>query len=1011
MDHKPSAAAELPADAEQLLLAQAAIDSVSDLIFWSDATGKFIYANRAACTTLEYDRAELLTMRVSDVVLDFGPDAWTQHWQALKSAGFLAMQAELRSRSGRRILAEVSTRYITHNGHEYTSASLRDVTERTLAQREFLETREQFATIFRESPIAIAITRRNDGAILEANPAFEQLYGFDREELLGRTTVDLHMYGAQGRGELFHAFAADGIVRNLELPTQGKGGRDLVTSSYVAPISFQGQSSLLCMVADVTERKAKERELREREERLRVIFDTSQAGIVLVDAQGRITFANRRMAELLGCPMQEVIGSTYTEHLHPDQREVAVVGMHRLIAGDLDLVSTERHFLRQDGSDFWGFLSSRRHEDAAGKLVSLVGVIVDITARKQAEDKLRQSEERFRSLIELAADAIVQGNGAGVIVAANLAATTLSGYAPDELLGMNIVQLFSEHEQVRAPLRYDLLRAGETVRIERTLKRKDGTQVPIEMNSKMMPDGTFQTFVRDMSERKKAEDVLRASEKKFATAFKRAPLVMTISSREDGRLIDVNDKFCELSGFSREEALGRTSVELGLMYDDVRAGIGRELLTNQHLPDRELTITIKDGRQLQCLWGGEIVQIDGRPRLLTIVQDITETVRMREELAKTQKLESLGLLAGGLAHDFNNVLTGVLGNLSFARMLVGENHNAAQCLIECEKAAVRASELTRQLLTFSRGGAPTRKVVDTRRLIDEAVSFALRGSNVKAVLDLPPDLHFLNADEGQISQVFANLLINAKQAMPSGGTVTIRAANETVDGRGNVALASGSYVRIDVADTGPGIAPDVRTKIFDPYFTTKPGGTGLGLSSVYSIVRRHAGCVEVESEIGVGTMFSLRLPAAVETDAAPSDATEAALPHDGQGRILVMDDEILIRDLASRVLEALGYEAVACADGEAAVHLFREAQEQGAAFRAVLLDLTVPGGMGGKDAAALIRAMDTGVILIVSTGYSNDPIVADCQAYGFAGAVAKPYSVETLAEELTRLLGQRPLAQ
>lgn len=746
---------------------------------------------------------------------------------------------------------------------------------------------------------------------------------------------------------------------------------------------------------------AADADLRVFGEGMHALFDTCQARI-LIDALGKIAFVNPRMAEMFGAAVAELTGSDYAAHVHPDDC-LGDDARRRLLAGEVEQICTEHHYLRQDGSDFWGLLSGRRHE-AASTGVSLVGVVVDITARKKAEETLRCSEVRFRSLIERAADAIVHGDAAGNITLANHSAAALSGYEPAEMVGMSIARLFSAEERARAPLRYDLLFSGATLRVERVLTRRDGSLVPIEMNSTMMADGTYQTFVRDISERKKIEDVLRSSEEKFAAAFQRAPFAMTISSVEDGRLFEVNDKFREVTGYSSDEVVGKTSVELGLLSMKDRSGIRRELDFLAQLPDRELVVTAKDGRQLACLWGAATFTVDGQRRLLTIAQDISATVRVQEELAKAQKLESLGLLAGGLAHDFNNVLTGVLGNLSFARMLLGERHGAAECLADCEKAALRASELTRQLLTFSRGGAPTRKVVETRRLIEEAVSFALRGSNVKAVIDLPAELWLLNADEGQIAQILANLLINAKQAMSAGGAVTIRAANQTVAARD--VLTSGPYVRIEVADTGAGIAAELLSKVFDPYFTTKPGGTGLGLSSVYSIVKRHAGRVEVASVLGVGTTFTLYLPAAAQgsVHVPASDASAAPQPQSGQGKVLVMDDEALIRELASRVLEKLGYEAVTCADGEDAVRLFRAAHACGVPFRGVLLDLTVPGGMGGKEAAAQIRALDPAAILIVSTGYCNDPVVADCQAFGFSGAVAKPYAAEALAAELARLL-------
>lgn len=886
MDRKLASATDLPVVEDQLQLAAAAIDAVSDLILWSDPSGRFIFANRAACETLGYERNELLRLTIPDITPGMGAEDWPEQWLAVKTEGSLHRETHMRCRDGRIIQVELAARYVTHQGREYTSASIRDVSERTL----------------------------------------------------------------------------------------------------------------------------RERELRERKQRLRAIVDTSQAGIVLVDGDGVITFANRCMAELLGITIEELVGSRYLSHLDSSQTNSADTMMQQLARGEVDQVYAERDYRRRDGSHFWGYLSARRHEDAAGNLVSLVGVIVDITPSKEAAEALRRSEERFRSLIELAADAVVHGDQQGNIVSANASAVALSGYPLDELIGMNIQQLFTPEEFARAPLRYDLLQQGVILRTERTLTRKDGSLVPIDMNSKMMPDGTYQTFVRDVSERKKGEDVLRASEEKFATAFRRAPTLMAISSLHDGRIHEVNDRFCEATGYSREELLGHTAISLGLLTPEDRDAIRRELTHTRRLPDRELPTTSKDGRKLQMLWGGEVITVDGKKRLLTIAQDISVTVRLQEELAKTQKLESLGLLAGGLAHDFNNVLTGVLGNLSFARMLVGDSHNAAQCLMECEKAATRASELTRQLLTFSRGGAPMRKVVDTRRLLDEAVSFSLRGSNVRAVLDVAQDLAYLNADDGQISQVLANLLINAKQAMPTGGTVAIRAANVQVREGAVAGLASGLYVRIEVEDTGVGIPTAALSKVFDPYFTTKPGGTGLGLSSVYSIVRRHAGSVNVTSQPDVGTTFTLHLPTASPDARLPVGSAAVQVPkaHRGLGRVLLMDDEVLIRDLASRVLHVLGYEAVACADGAEAVRQYRAASEQGKPFSAVLLDLTIPGGMGGREAAEQIRAFDPRALLVVSTGYSNDPVVADCQAFGFAGAVAKPYSVETLAAELTRLLAGPP---
>lgn len=298
--------------------------------------------------------------------------------------------------------------------------------------------------------------------------------------------------------------------------------------------------------------------------------------------------------------------------------------------------------------------------------------------------------------------------------------------------------------------------------------------------------------------------------------------------------------------------------------------------------------------------------------------------------------------------------------------------------------------------------------MEAAALVEEAVSFALGGSNVRGFTELPPDLWRLHADEGQLGQVLHNLLLNAKQAMPSRGTVTVRGANVTLAESCPEHLAPGRYVRLEVRDTGVGIPPEHVSRVFDPYFTTKPGGTGLGLSSVYSIVRRHGGDVRVSSAPGEETAFVIHLPAAGKACSRAADAPPRhSAPCRSKGRVLVMDDEEMIRELATGMLEALGYTALACPDGAAAIGAYRQAREAGTPFDAVLLDLTVPGGMGGKETAAELLAIDPQAVLLVSSGYSNDPVVADCATSGFSGAVVKPYTLERLARELRRLLSPK----
>jgi signal transduction histidine kinase/CheY-like chemotaxis protein len=388
-----------------------------------------------------------------------------------------------------------------------------------------------------------------------------------------------------------------------------------------------------------------------------------------------------------------------------------------------------------------------------------------------------------------------------------------------------------------------------------------------------------------------------------------------------------------------------------------------------------------------------------------LCHEIAERKRAEDELLKAQKLESLGVFVGGVAHDFNNILTAILGNLSFARMQISPSHVIARHLEECEKATVRAGELTRQFLTFAKGGEPVKKLIDSASLIREATSFVLRGLNVRCVVEMADDLWCVEADSGQLSQALHNLLINAAQAMGDGGKVTVRAVNEMLEAGSPQMLPPGVYVKIIGEDQGCGIPPEILGRIFDPYFTTKSQGSGLGLASVYSIVKRHGGTVGVSSNVGMGSRFTMYLPASPGRSSKAAGAKKDFEP--AGGRILIMDDEEIIRVIATEILQFHGYEVEVCTDGREAVERFRRAWEKSTPFTSVILDLTVPGGMGGKEAAPLLREIDPDVVLLVSSGYSNDPVIADFRHYGFNGAISKPFDAGTLVEELGGLIGKQ----
>ncbi len=389
-----------------------------------------------------------------------------------------------------------------------------------------------------------------------------------------------------------------------------------------------------------------------------------------------------------------------------------------------------------------------------------------------------------------------------------------------------------------------------------------------------------------------------------------------------------------------------------------------------------------------------------------IREQLKREARLEAELVRASKLESLGLLAGGIAHDFNNLLTVVMGNLSLARLNAKMDPESASSLCDAEKATVRARDLTQQLLTFAKGGAPVRAAVALPDVVREVAEFALRGSQSRCQFDIPEDLWPANVDKGQIGQVVQNIVINAMQAMPAGGIIEITLRNDRVGAELARVLAPGRYVKLTIADHGPGIPPEDLQRIFDPYFTTKKHGSGLGLATVHSIIKRHFGHVSAESVVGRGTTLSIWLPAAESMpDATVAAATTATpTPKPGPVRILFMDDEELILNVGRTILQRIGYVVTTATDGEAAVREFTRARQEGRPYDLVILDLTVPGGMGGRQTMERLLKLDPGVRAIVSSGYSHDPVLSDYQAYGFCGVVSKPYEIEVLVHAIERAL-------
>ena len=631
-------------------------------------------------------------------------------------------------------------------------------------------------------------------------------------------------------------------------------------------------------------------------------------------------------------------------------------------------------------------------------------------ARQETILALEESVERYSDLVDNASDLIHSVTPDGTFLYVNRAWREALGYREEEIAGLRLMDIVDESCRAKCGNIFKCLLDGQPLdRNETIFVGKDGRKIVVEGRCRTrFVDGrpvAMTGIFRDISERNRSEKALRESERRYRDLFENAHDLIQVV-RPDGRLQYVNKAWRQTFGYSAEEIAGLSIFDL--ISPDCREHCRKtfqSVISEEDVHYIDTVFVSKQGKKI-IIEGNACCKFqDGKPvSTQCIFRDVTEKKKMEEELLKGQKLESVGVFAGGIAHDFNNLLTAILGNISLAKMYLNRQDEVYNRLEMTEKACLQARTLTQQLLTFSKGGAPIKKTTTISELIKDSTSFVLRGSPVKCVYDLADNLWPIEVDEGQLSQVTQNLVINATQAMASGGILTIRARNVEIAPHNLLTLPAGRYIELAFQDEGAGIAREHLAKIFDPYFSSKRTGSGLGLTIAYSIIKKHDGIISVDSELGKGSTFTIYLPA---TDkAAPVRPAEAETSIASHGRILIMDDEEIVREIAIEMLGYIGCETAAAKDGSEAIALYVKAREEGRPFDAVLMDLTIAGGMGGKEAIMKLLAIDPGVKAVVSSGYANDPIMANYKEYGFCGVVPKPYKIHELSATFGRILNE-----
>ncbi len=837
-------------------------------------------------------------------------------------------------------------------------------------------------------------------------------------EKTAQVSPDLVLMDIMLKGDMDGVEAAEQIRSRFYIPVvyvtayadDGTLQRAKVTEPFGYIIKPFQERELHTTIEMALYRHKMERKLKESEQWLSTTLRSIGDAVIATDTEGCVTFMNLVAQALTGWSQEEATGKPLRIVFNiVDERtgEAVEDPVAKVIQGG-EIIELANHTLliARNGTRLPIDDSAAPIRDDNGNLIGVVLVFRDTTERKRAGEALRESEEKYRTLVENANETILVAQD-GMLKFVNPKAIEITGYSRDELTSRPFIDFIHPDDRGMVIERYSKRLKGEELPHVYPFRivDKHGSTKWVELNAVLITwSGKPATlnFLTDITERKRTEEALRESEEMFRAVFETAEDCIFIKDHSL-KYIRLNPALEKLLGAAAEELIGKTDVELfGEETGKQEMELDRRVIQGE-IMEEESTRSVKG-----VLRTFHIIKVPLRDSegnifgLCGIARDITERQKMEAELLRIQKLESIGILAGGIAHDFNNILTGILGNISLAGVYKDPG-KIAERLSEAEMASLQAKNLTQQLLTFSKGGAPIKKTVAIADLLKDSAPFALRGSNVRCEFSIPGDLWSVEMDEGQIRQVVNNLIINADQAMPGGGVIEVCVENVTIELGNVLPLKPGKYIKISIQDHGVGISEEHFHRIFDPYFTTKQKGSGLGLATSYSIIKNHGGHITVESQIGIGTTFYIYLPASARaTEAKKEKVKEELIP--GSGKVLVMDDEKIIRDLACDMLARIGYKISVAPDGAKAIRLYREAMNSGQPFDAVIMDLTVQGSMGGKEAVQELIKIDPDVRAIVSSGYSNDPIMADFRKYGFVGVIAKPYKIKELSEVLHRVI-------